>query len=203
MQRALKPWFRHRQQIAFLLNALFMEDRITGDINSFVQLQTPHWYAVYTRSRSEKSLQLQLSLRGIDAYVPLKKVLHQWSDRKRFVEEPVIRSYCFVKVSNKDYYEVLNTPGAIRYIWFSGKPAIIPERQIEILKAITGSDVEVECLPDTFHPGVHVKVTAGPLKDLVGELVNISNKKKVIVRIDHLNQVITLSISPMLIEVAK
>jgi transcriptional antiterminator RfaH len=180
-----------------------MEDRITGDINSAVQLQTPHWYAVYTRSRSEKSLQLQLSLRGIDAYVPLKKVLHQWSDRKRFVEEPIIRSYCFVKVSNKDYYEVLNTPGAIRYIWFSGKPAIIPERQIEILKAITGSDVEVECLPDTFQPGVKVRVNAGPLKDLVGELVNISNKKKVIVRIDHLNQVITLTISPMLIEIVK
>jgi transcriptional antiterminator RfaH len=173
------------------------------NINSSLQLQTPHWYAVYTRSRSEKRLMEKLSAKGIDAYVPLRKTLHQWSDRKRLVLEPIIRSYCFVKVSDKDYYEVLNTPGAVRYIWFSGKPAIIPEHQIEMLKVITGSEVELECLPDNFHPGVQVRVNAGPLKGLVGELANIANKKKVIIRIDHLNQVITLSISPMLIEIVR
>ncbi|MDP1623911.1 MAG: UpxY family transcription antiterminator [Bacteroidales bacterium] len=168
-----------------------------------VQLQTPLWYAVYTRSRSEKKVMENLTAKGIEAYVPLRKVMRQWSDRKRMVEEPIIRSYCFVKVSNIEYYEVLNTPGAVRYIWFSGKPAVIPDRQIETLKAITGSDVEVECLPDTFQPGIRVRVNAGPLIGLSGELVNISNKKKVIIRIDHLNQVITLSISPMLIEIVK
>jgi hypothetical protein len=41
------------------------------------------------------------------------------------------------------------------------------------------------------------------MQGLTGELVSISNKKKVIIRIDHLNQVITLSISPALIEIAK
>ena len=142
----------------------------------------------------------QLTAKGIEAYVPLRKVIRQWSDRKRLVEEPIIRSYCFVKVTNKEYYEVLNTPGAVRYIWFSGKPATIPERQINTLKAIMGTDVAVECLPDTFQPGIQVRVIAGPLLGLTGELVNISSKKKVIVRIDHLNQVITLSISPVLIE---
>lgn len=129
--------------------------------------------------------------------------MHQWSDRKRLVEEPVIRSYCFVKVVKADYFEVLNTPGAVRYIWFSGKPAVIPDRQIQTLKVITGSDVNVECLPDTFQPGIQVIVNAGPLQGLSGELVNIKNKKKVIIRIDHLNQVITLSISPLLISITK
>ena len=91
----------------------------------------------------------------------------------------------------------------MRYIWFSGKAASIPERQIDTLKAITGSNVEVECLPDTFQPGTKVMVNAGPLTGLVGELVNVANKKKVIIRIDQLKQVITLSISPLLIEIVK
>lgn len=180
-----------------------MEDKLPGAEKSTIQLQKPLWYAVYTRSRSEKSLMELLTAKGIEAYVPLRKVLHQWSDRKKFVEEPLIRSYCFVKVANKEYYEVLNTHGAVRYIWFSGKPATIPDRQIDTLKAITGSNVEVECLPDSFQPGIQVMVVGGPLTGLTGELVNISNKKKVIVRIDHLNQVITLSISPLLIEKVK
>jgi transcriptional antiterminator RfaH len=177
-----------------------MEDIFPGGQTPAVQLQTMSWYAVYTRSRFEKRLMEHLTAKGIEAYVPLHKVIRQWSDRKKHVEEPMIRSYCFVKVGAGDYFEVLNTPGAVRYIWFSGKPAIIPDRQIDILKAITGSDVEAECLPDTFQPGIQVRVNTGPLQGLTGELVNISNKKKVIVRIDHLNQVVTLTISPMLIE---
>jgi len=180
-----------------------MDVRLPGDDKRAIQLQTSLWYAVYTRSRSEKRLMELLTAKGIEAYVPLRKVLHQWSDRKKFVEEPIIRSYCFVKVTNSEYFEVLNTPGAVRYIWFSGKPATIPERQIDMLKAITGTDVEVQCLPDTFQPGIQVRVKAGPLQGLSGELVNVSNKKKIIVRIDHLNQVITLTISPMLVEIVK
>ncbi len=158
------------------------------------------WFAVYTRSRWEKKLMLMLNEKGIEAYVPLRKVLHHWSDRKKLIDEPIIRSYCFVRITPKDYYEVLNTPGAVRYVWFSGKPAMIPERQIDTLKAVTGSDIPVTCIPDTFEPGIRVRITAGQLIGLEGELISISNKKKVIIRIDHLNQVLKLSISPLLIE---
>ena len=164
---------------------------------------TPCWHAVYTRSRFEKRLMELLIARGIEAYVPIRRVVHQWSDRKRTVEEPIIRSYCFVRVTECEYQTVLNTPGAVRYVWFSGRPAVIPDRQIDILRVITGADIEAECLPDTFQKGTRVTVKAGPLYGLTGELVNISNKKKVIVRIDHLNQVLTLTISPMLLEAAK
>ena len=162
--------------------------------------QSHAWYAVYTRSRWEKRLMELLIAKKIEAYVPLRRVLHQWSDRKKFIEEPIIRSYCFVKVGDTDYHDVLNTPGAVRYIWFAGKPATIPERQIDTLKSITGADVEVDCIPDNFLPGVHVMVNKGPLTGLTGELVSISNKQKVIIRIGKLNQVVTLSISPLLLE---
>jgi transcription antitermination factor NusG len=159
------------------------------------------WYAVYTRSRHEKKLMDLLMEKGIEAFVPMRKVLHQWSDRKKFVEEPIIRSYCFVKVDRKHYYDVLNTPGAVRYVWFSGKPASIPERQINTLKIITGANIEVDAMPDTFRPGVKVRVNSGPLTGVCGELISLARKKKVIIRIDQLKQVLTLSISPLLLDV--
>ena len=158
------------------------------------------WYAVYTRSRSEKKLMDLLNAKGIEAYVPLRKVLHQWSDRKKMVEEPLIRSYCFVRISEAQYFEVLNTPGAVRYVWFSGRPATIPDGQIRTLKVVCGTEEDLECLPDTFRPGVKIRVTAGPMKGLTGELVTVSNHKKILIRIDHLRQVITLSISHLLVE---
>jgi transcriptional antiterminator RfaH len=180
-----------------------MDDRLQGEKKSGVQVAAALWYAVYTRSRAEKRLMELLTEKGIEAYVPVRKVIKQWSDRKKMIEEPLIRSYCFVKIELQRYQEVLNTPGAVRYVWFSGKPASIPERQIEILKTITGSGLEVDCLPDTFQPGIQIRVNAGPLLGLTGELVHVSNKKKVIIRIDHLNQVVTVSISPAMIEVVK
>lgn len=163
------------------------------------QDQSTAWYAVYTRSRCEKRLMELLITKKIEAYVPLRKVLHQWSDRRKLLEEPMIRSYCFVKVGGKDYFDVLNTPGAVRYIWFAGKPATIPERQIDTLKIISSSGVAVDCIPDNFQPGVQVMVNAGPLTGITGELVSVSNKKKVIIRIIQLNQVVTLTISPLLL----
>src|ERR1017187_6919584 len=103
-----------------------------------------NWYAVYTKPRSEKKLAMRLNEKSIEAYVPLRKTLKQWSDRKKMVEEPMISSYVFVNVSKENYFEVLNTPGAVRFIWFSGKPAIIPEKQIRNLKLLTGTNIEVE-----------------------------------------------------------
>jgi transcription antitermination factor NusG len=159
------------------------------------------WYAVYTRSRHEKMLAVLLNEKGIEAYVPVHKVLKQWSDRRKLVEVPLIRSYCFVRPQPKDYYDVLNTEGAVRYVWFSGKPAPIPNKQIDLLKVITGSDVEVESIPGGFYKGARVMVIAGPLEGLEGELVDFAGKKKMLVRIDHLDQVLTITISPLLLRV--
>ena len=121
------------------------------------------WYAVYTKSRHEKRLAELLNEKGIEAYVPLRKVVRQWSDRKKLVSEPLIRSYCFVRPGPGEYYDVLNTDGAVRYVWFSGKPAPIPNKQIDILKVLTGSDVDVDVVPGSLLKGTTVRVNAGPL----------------------------------------
>jgi len=162
--------------------------------------QELNWYAVYTKSRHEKKLADELKEKGIEAYVPLRKVLRQWSDRKKMVDEPLIRSYCFVKVGKQDYFEVLNTYGAVRYVWFSGKPATIPENQINMLKLIAGSDIEVDTLSGNIQPGTLVKVIAGPLAGVTGELISHSGKNKVLIRIDHLDTTLSLTISPLFLE---
>ncbi|MEI8006077.1 MAG: UpxY family transcription antiterminator [Bacteroidota bacterium] len=158
------------------------------------------WYAVYTKSRHEKMLADLLNEKHIEAYVPLRRVLRQWSDRKKLVDEPLIRSYCFVRPLPNEYYEVLNTQGAVRYIWFSGKPAPIPNKQIDILKVITGADVDVDAIDGGLYKGAIVQVNAGPLAGLIGELISVGGKKRVLIKIDHLDQALTVSISPLLLE---
>jgi transcriptional antiterminator RfaH len=162
---------------------------------------TPCWYAVYTKSRHEKKLAGRLCEKGIEAYIPLRKTLKQWSDRKKSVEEVLIRSYVFVKILATQYDSVLAQPGAVRFIWFSGKPAVIPDRQIELLKLVTGTGADVSVVPCNLEPGTPVRVIAGPLSGLTGELLKNAKGNNVVIRIDHVTIALLLTISPQLLEV--
>ena len=158
-----------------------------------------HWYAVYTKPRSEKKLAERLKEQGIESYLPIRRTLKQWSDRKRMVDELLISSYVFVNIFKNNYYEVLNTPGAVRYIWFCGKPAVIPENQITTLKLILSQDMDIDCVSSTLPHGTRVRVVSGPMKELTGELLNYAGKHKVVIRIDHVEKAILLTISPALL----
>ncbi len=145
------------------------------------------WYAAYTKPRNEKKVYERLCEKGIETFLPLQKKIKQWSDRKKMVEEPLFRSYIFVKIDSKDYYNVLNTPGVVRYITFGGKAAPIPERQIAMVKQLLVQDLEIETLDESLEPGTIVEIKFGGLMGLEGELVQHSGKKKVVVRIDHIS----------------
>jgi transcriptional antiterminator RfaH len=100
---------------------------------------TCKWYPVYTNPRAEKKAYQALINKGINAYLPLHRQLKKWSDRKKWVEEPFIHSYLFVYIKQTEQAEVLMTKGISRFIYFSGKIASMPERQIEDLRLIMAS----------------------------------------------------------------
>lgn len=146
-----------------------------------------HWYAIYTRSRGEKVVAQLLRDRGVDVYLPLERKLRQWSDRKKWVEVPYINSYVFVKTSEKEYYDILNTQGVIRYITFNGKAAAIPEWQIEAMKKVISSETPVVFSSHQYRKGEKVQIDKGALMGYLGEVVKDSDgKKKVMIRIGQL-----------------
>jgi transcriptional antiterminator RfaH len=153
-----------------------------------------HWLALYTHPRAEKRVSERLRKKNIEAYLPLQKRLSQWKDRKKWIEEPLIRSYVFVNVDEKDYYEALNTNGIVRYVTFSGKAAVIPEWQIIAMKNILGSDQDFEIVAGEFQKGDKVKVISGVLNGAFGEWVSLKNEKKVLIRIDHINHCLLVNI---------
>jgi len=154
------------------------------------------WFALYTKSRSEKKVHKLLVEKGIEAYLPLEKKLKVWSDRKKWVEEPFIRSYIFVYVKESDLQKSLNTPGVVTVIRFEGKPASIREEQIKMIQSVLSSDMDYEISTETFEPGEKVEIAQGDLKGLLGELVHHLNKYKVLIRIESINQNILVRLNP-------
>lgn len=154
------------------------------------------WYALYTKSRTEKKVYKELVEKGIETYLPLEKKLKQWSDRKKWVDEPFINSYIFVKTSAFILQKALNTPGVVNVVKFSEKPAPVREKEINLIKSILSSEENYEITADTFDIGEKVRVEQGSLKNLEGEMVYHLNKYKVLVRIASINQNILIRINP-------
>lgn len=145
------------------------------------------WYAVYTRSRAEKKLHALLTQKGVKCFLPMRKTLKQYSDRKKWVEEPLMRSYLLVRVSEQEYYEVLNTAGAVRYVCFEGKAAPIPDTHITALENFVlnrPEDLEVEI--GQLAQGELMEVTRGPLKGVKGEIQEIRGSHRLLLRFDTL-----------------
>ena len=143
------------------------------------------WYAVCTNPRAEKKAFKLLQSKGIEVYLPLQKKLKQWSDRKKWVEEVLIPSYLFVKIGVTDLTTILSTPGVSRFIYFSGKPCSIPDKQIAALRLLLASESEVELTNRTFKKGDSVDIIAGTLKGMQGELVELYSQKKLLIRIGN------------------
>jgi transcription antitermination factor NusG len=152
------------------------------------QVENKNWLAVYTKSRAEKKVLIELEFQDIEAYLPLQRKLRQWSDRKKWVEVPLISGYIFVCITRKEYDKVLQTSGVVTYVRFDGKAAVIPDEQIEFIKRmLSQTDIHVEVSTQQLDPGDKVEVTVGPLIGLIGTLVSFKGKKRVAVQLDQLN----------------
>ena len=105
--------------------------------------------AVYTRPRWEKKVNQLLKEKGVESYCPLNKVRRKWSDRVKIVEEPLFKSYVFVKVNDEDRATVRMTTGAINFVYWQGKPAVIKEKEIAAIKKFL-DEYDSRCL-DCLH----------------------------------------------------
>ena len=143
------------------------------------------WLAIYSRPRWEKKVTQLLIEKGLESYCPVNKVRRKWSDRVKIVEEPLFKSYVFVRVTDEDRTAVRMTPGVINFVYWNGKPALVKDKEINAIKQFLNEYEYVEVRPMNLELNQRVKVTTGPLMDQEGQVVGL-HRKMVKVAIDSL-----------------
>lgn len=159
-------------------------------------LNCKKWVVIYTRSRHEKVVEKQLSDMGITNYLPLRKTLRQWSDRKKWVEFPLFPNYVFVYANKFDLLRLPEVVGYIKTIFINGKIAIVPERDIEFIKIAISSVQFIDTCIVEFKTFDRIVVTAGPLIGFVGQFIDYKGKKRLAIRIEAVGSCIIVDISP-------
>lgn len=134
------------------------------------------WYAIYTRPRWEKKVNALLTEKGIESYCPLNKVRRRWSDRIKTIEEPLFKSYVFVKIPEAERSNVRMTIGVVNFVYWDGKPAIIKEKEIQTIRRFLGEYENVEVQKIELRPEQRIKISSGPMMDHEGKVLEVKNK---------------------------
>ena len=155
-----------------------------------------HWHALYVRSRAEKKVLDQLLEQGYEAYLPMLTRIKQWSDRKKKVEEPLFKSYVFVRNNEKQHYYITGIYGVVKFVTFEHKAVVVPDKQILAIKKYIDNplDDEDDLKNLDLKEGQMVRITNGPMQGITGRLVSVKSKRRLLVNIDVVGQTIPVSI---------
>lgn len=151
------------------------------------------WYAVYTKPRWEKKIDAALIKKGIESWCPLQKIERQWSDRKKIIEEPLFKSYVFVRIDKTERARVLMTDGLLNFVYYLGKPAVIKNEEIQIIKSyLLEKDVTISIISkEGFVEDSKIIVNHGVFMGNQGTVLR-GGKKKVYVKLETLGQVMVV-----------
>jgi transcription antitermination factor NusG len=143
------------------------------------------WFAIYTKPRWEKKVNQLLTDKGVECYCPLNKVKRKWSDRTKTVEEPLFKSYVFVKIAEEERTKVRLTNGVVNFVYWNGKPAIVREKEIQTIKLFLDENETVQVRPMDLTAQQRVLIISGTFMDLTATVLDV-RKKEVKVSIDSL-----------------
>jgi len=162
----------------------------------------PQWVALYTNPRAEKKTESNLINAGFEVYLPLRKELHSWSDRKKWVEVPLLKSYIFVKITAKQEIPVRNVPGVAAMVKFKNHIATIPESEIQMMKDFIAAEIDVQVFTtEKLKRGSRVRIHSGPLAGKIGMLVSDCEEGNFAVEITGISMAMVIYIDKDLMDV--
>ena len=153
-----------------------------------------HWFAIWTRSRHEQVVREQLEQKQITAFLPTITKWSRWKDRKKKIDWPLFPGYCFARFDPKDTLPVLKCSGVVNIVSVDGKPAAIPEYELESIRLLIGSELQYDPCP-LIHEGMMVEVVHGPLRGVIGRLIRKdAPHARLVLSVDLIGQAVSVEV---------
>jgi transcription antitermination factor NusG len=174
--------------------------RLTGNDSEAQKLaEARQWHALYTRHQHEKPVARMLLGKGHDVFLPLYTATRKWQDRTKQLSLPLFPCYLFIRGGLDRQLQILSTPGVFAVVGWAGRPAIIPDGQIEDVRQIVESSILVEPHP-YMTCGDRVRIRSGTLQGLEGILVRKKNLFRLIISLEILGRSAAVEIDTSCLE---
>jgi transcription antitermination factor NusG len=111
------------------------------------------------------------------------------------VETPVINSYLFVRIDAQQMPTLYATKGFVAFVADKGKPAIIPASQIEAMRLTVENKLLYTLEQNSLNPGESIRITSRPLINVIGEIIQIRQQSRLLLRIPQLGYALSVDIA--------
>lgn len=171
-----------------------------NDVLGAPLLGTQSWHVLYVVVKNEKKVAGQLIERRISHYLPLRKEVHRWSDRRVAIMAPLFPGYLFVRCSSEQRFAIAGLPGAVRFVSTGVAPAVIPDSEFVRLKELL--DSQSVKAHDYLQPGRRVRLTGGVFDGFEGTYVRDQGRLRAIVAIDWLQRSVIVDVEACEVQLA-
>src|ERR1700722_16041470 len=158
-----------------------------------------YWYALFARHQHEKAVALALSNKNFEVYLPLYRSLRRWQDRDKQLLLPLFPGYLFIREGLDRQLQILTTPGVLHIVGWGGRPAIVPQAQLDAVRRILASRLAVESHP-YLNCGDRVRVKSGPLMGLEGILTRKKGVARLVISLGMLGRSAAVEIDILNVE---
>lgn len=140
-------------------------------------LDSPNWYVIQTKPKQEDRAYQNLSVGGIETFVPkiVNSTKNKFSGRAKHQLNPLFPQYIFARFKAKEkLQQVRFTRGVHKIVSFGESPCPIDEDIIKLIKARSKENDLID-LEEKFEQGETVVMTKPYLQNFVGVFENKLN----------------------------
>jgi len=148
-------------------------------------LAQPRWLVCHTRPRCEKKFAALLAAEDLPHYLPLLTSVRRYGARTRSFTKPLFAGYVFAQVAPLHQTRLYQQDLLARAIEITDEASFL--RQIAEVRAVVASGYELSVRP-LLQRGRRVRIVAGPLRGLEGEVDDPTHPEGVVLSVDVLQQ---------------
>jgi len=157
------------------------------------------WHALYIRHQHEKVVAQALSDKGFGIFLPQYRTVHRWKDRQKELLLPLFPNYLFIRGGLDRMLSIVTTPGVHSLVSWGGRPADIPSEEIEAVRRLVESPLQVEPHP-FLKCGDLVRIKSGPLEGIKGILVRKTQGFRLVLSVEMLSSSAAVEVDVSMVE---
>ena len=154
------------------------------------------WLVINTQAHRETVAQMNLERQGYDAYCPMLQKTVRHARKSREVLRPLFPGYLFVRSGPEGQWRpILSTAGVRSLVRFGTEPGVLDTAFIDALKARETSGV-ITRPAKLLKVGQNVRLKGGAFDGVIGEIIEMDERNRVIVLMDLLSRPVKVTIDP-------
>src|ERR1700674_5199844 len=182
-------------------NRVDLENTAVHNFGVEPEVCTDNWYALYVRSRHEKTVEISLRSKGYNVFSPSYRTKRKRVDRIAEIEVALFPGYVFCQFDQNKRLPILITPGVVGVVGRGNRPEPVDDTEIDSIRTVALAGRSVQPWP-FLKLGQRIRMQSGPLTGVEGIFLRVQDKDHLVVSVTLLQRAVSVvierdSVSPV------